>query len=751
MIGLPSPPEFLRLPLRMAMALCLLASWLLGAVLVAPLLFLPSGALQAQEAPASAAPTTVSRDDIEHLIQILQDDKARAQLIEGLRAAAGEEPTAKPEAPEPERPATRFLVSLGNAVTGVGGAVAQAGEFVQDFPRFYRWARNRLADPETRAQLMLEVGQVVAILAVGGVVELGLPLLYPGWRRRIERQAPATLWRRIPLALGHSLLRLLPIIGFWIAAMAMVAAFRPDPLGTLIAVAIVNAHVVTAILSLVPFFLLAPTAPGLRFTKTTDSASRSLHSTSATIIGVAAYGYFAAVAMGAAGLPGHIYEFLLDLLGVVVAGLLALRVWQCRPRIGREERADGAQTAIERSRSWIESVWHWPVLIYIAFALLVWLIHGGEGILFLARATATTAFIAAVISVIMMGVRQLRGRLEARTGRIHRRNASFGGRVKLYVHAVIWLILAAVAAIAVLAVAETWGVPIMLWLATIGGERIIGSLISIAIITAVGLVLWELINFGMERLIRPDDHTLEGLRRAARLRTLLPLFRQVSLGVLALFVVLISLSEIGIDIGPLIAGAGVVGIAVGFGAQAMVKDMLGGVSALIEDTMAVGDVVTVAGKGGVVEWMSLRAIRLRDFDGTLHTVPFSDITIVSNSTKDFAYAVFRVNVAYDADVAEVQKIITDIVKRMREEPELKSKIWDDVELLGVDSLGDLALTVLARVKVGPGHQWTVTRRFQGLLKEAFDRENIAMRSPVKSISIMAPAPAAPEGDAEAPA
>ena len=699
-----------------------------------------SGSSTAAPAP-TAADTSVSRDDIDHLIRILEDDKARAQLIEGLRAAAGEAAEAKPESAEPERPATRFLVSLGNAVTNVGKAVAQAGEFVRDFPRFYRWASNRLADPDTRAQLLLEVGQVVAILAVGGVVEFGLPLLYRSWRRRLERQAPATVWRRIPLALGHILLRLLPIIGFWIAAMAMVAAFRPDPMGTLITVAVVNAHVVTSILSLISWLFLAPTAPGLRFARTTDRASRRLHNTIATIIGVAAYGYFAAVAMGAAGLPGHIYQFLLDLLGVVVAGLLALRVWRCRPRTAEDESTDGAQTAIERGRSWIEGVWHWPALIYIAFALLVWLIHGGEGILFLARATATTAFIAAVIAVVMVGVRHLRGRIEARTGRIHQRNASFGGRVKLYVHLVIWLILAAVAVIAILAVAETWGIPIMLWLATIGGERIIGSLISIAIITAVGLVLWEVINFGVERLVRPDDQTLEGLRRAARLRTLLPLFRQVSLGVLALFVVLISLSEIGIDIGPLIAGAGVVGVAVGFGAQAMVKDMLGGVSALIEDTMAVGDVVTVAGKGGVVEWMSLRAIRLRDFDGTLHTVPFSEITTVSNSTKDFAYAVFKVNVAYDADVAEVQKIIVDIVKRMRQEPELKSKIWDDVELLGVDSFGELALTVLARVKVGPGHQWTVTRWFQGLLKDEFDRENIAMRSPVRSLTVSPSSPA----------
>ena len=693
----------------------------------------------APESGATATDDAVSRADIDHLIQILQDDKARGQLIEGLRAAAGEAPTEKTETAEPEPPATRFLVSLGEAVTGVGRAVAQAGDFVHDFPRFYRWAEHRLSDSDTRERLLIEVGQVVVVLAVGGVVEFGLPLLYLAWRRRLERQTPATIWRRVPLALGFTLLRLLPIVGFWIAALAMVAVFRPDPLATLIAVAIINAHVVTAVLSLIPFFLLAPTAPGLRLVKLPNRSARDIYGTVSTIIGVAAFGYFAAIAMGAAGLPPHIYQFLLDLLGVVVAALLALRVWQCRPRAHRPDAVEEPQSAVERSRSWLESVWHWPVLAYIAFALLVWLTRGGDGILFLARATATTAFIAAVIAVIMLGVRHLRARLEVRTGRIHQRNASFGGRVKLYVHAVIWLILAAVAVIAVLAVAETWSVPIMAWLATVGGERIIGSLISISIITAVGLVLWELLNFGMERLIRPDDQTLEGMRRAARLRTLLPLFRQVSLAVLALFVVLISLSEIGIDIGPLIAGAGVVGIAVGFGAQAMVKDMLGGVSALVEDTMAVGDVVAAGGKSGVVELMTLRAIRLRDFDGTLHTVPFSDITIVSNSTKDFAFAVFRVNVAYNADVAEVQKIILELVKRIRQEPEFKAKIWDDVEMLGVDGFGDLAVTVLARVKVAPGMQWAVTRRFQGLLKEEFDRERIDMRSPARSISLPPPA------------
>src|SRR5262249_37349146 len=152
----------------------------------------------------------------------------------------------------------------------------------------------------------MEIGEVVVILAVGALVEFALPLLYRNWRRRLEQKVPATIWRRIPLALGYMLLRLLPLIGFFLAALAMGAAFRPDKIATLIAVALINAHVVSAVVCLIPLFVFDPPAPGLRFSKLSDNAARDIYNTIATIIGVAAYGYFTAVAMGAAGLPNHI-------------------------------------------------------------------------------------------------------------------------------------------------------------------------------------------------------------------------------------------------------------------------------------------------------------------------------------------------------------------------------------------------------------------------------------------------------------
>ncbi|MFZ5791055.1 MAG: mechanosensitive ion channel domain-containing protein [Pseudomonadota bacterium] len=671
------------------------------------------------------------------MIDILQDDAARARLIEGLRAAAAGTPpsTNGPDAQAaPERPATQFLVSLGNAVTGLGAAVAGAGRFVEDFPRFYRWAVDRLGDPNTRMQLVAGVGEILAVLGVGAAIEFAISFLCAGWRRRLESRSAAAYWRRIARAALHLSVCLLPIPAFWLAAMVMVAAIRPDPAPTLIAVALVNAHVAAAGLTLVPLAVLAPRAPRIRLVPLSDNVALRLLAALRVVIRIAAYGYFGAVALGALGLPSPVYAFLMKALGVGVSVMLAALVWRSRSDLAMapSEPTPGS-AALSRWRRHAE-VWHWPALAFLAVALLIWLVRGGEGILFLLRATVLTGIIAGLVAAIALALKRVLDRLMARTGRIRQRNASLGSRVRLYVQALSWCTIAAVSGIAILATAEAWGVPAMLWLSAAGGERVVASLVSIAVIVAVGIAAWEALNLAAERLIRGDDSSIDGLRRTARLRTLLPLFRRASLGVLAVFVVLISLSEIGIDIGPLLAGAGVVGVAVGFGAQALVKDVFGGISALVEDSIAVGDIVQVAGKGGVVEWMSLRALRLRDFDGTVHIVPFSEITSVSNMTKHFAYAVLRVNVSYKADVAKVQQVIRDVVKRMRNDPEYGPMIWDDVELHGVESFGDSAVVLLARIKVGPAKQWSVSRQFHVWLKEEFDRQGIEIPFPQRTIT-----------------
>jgi small conductance mechanosensitive channel len=215
----------------------------------------------------------------------------------------------------------------------------------------------------------------------------------------------------------------------------------------------------------------------------------------------------------------------------------------------------------------------------------------------------------------------------------------------------------------------------------------------------------------------------------------MPLFDRITFLALAAAVILIGLSELGIDIAPLLAGAGVVGIAVGFGAQALVKDVLGGMSAILEGSMSVGDIVTVGDKSGVVENMSLRMLKLRDFDGTVHTIPFGEVTRISNLTKDYSYAVLRIPVSYKADIEQVQETIKSIVGGMRADPQFKGMILDDVELHGIDSFSDTAVLALARVKVAPARQWTVTREFHVRLKEEFDRQGVGLAYVQRTLTV----------------
>src|SRR5919199_3219029 len=171
----------------------------------------------------------------------------------------------------------------------------------------------------------------------------------------------------------------------------------------------------------------------------------------------------------------------------------------------------------------------------------------------------------------------------------------------------------------------------------------------------------------IDRYLAAVDERGRPVARSARARTLLPLFRTTILVLLAAMVALIVLSELGVNIAPLLAGAGVVGVAIGFGSQALVKDVITGLFILIEDTLAVGDVVDVGkGNSGVVEGLSVRAIRLRDSSGALYTVPFSEVTTVKNLTRDFAYFVANVGISYRADPDRAIAVMRQVAAELAE-------------------------------------------------------------------------------------
>ncbi len=189
------------------------------------------------------------------------------------------------------------------------------------------------------------------------------------------------------------------------------------------------------------------------------------------------------------------------------------------------------------------------------------------------------------------------------------------------------------------------------------------------------------------------------------------------------------LGELGIKIGPVLAGAGIAGLAVGFGAQSLVKDIISGFFILLEDQIREGDVVQVGGQGGLVEKVSLRTTRLRDLAGNVHFVPNGKIEVVTNKTKDFSRYVFDIGVAYREDVDEVIDLIREVDASLRSEPIFKDDVLEPIEILGLDEFGDSALIVKARTKTLPNKQWSIAREFNRRLKKKFDEHDIEIPFP----------------------
>ena len=194
-------------------------------------------------------------------------------------------------------------------------------------------------------------------------------------------------------------------------------------------------------------------------------------------------------------------------------------------------------------------------------------------------------------------------------------------------------------------------------------------------------------------------------------------------------VLLMILKEIGIDIGPLLAGAGVVGLAVGFGGQSLVKDVIGGFFILLENHMNVGDVVEIAGKSGLVESINLRVTTLRDLEGKVHVVPNGEITTLTNMTKEWSRALVEIGVAYKEDVDMVIGILGEVAAEMREDAEYGPMMLEPLEVLGLDSFGDSSVNIKVMMKTLPIKQWAVAREFRRRVKKTFDERGIEIPFP----------------------
>ncbi len=220
---------------------------------------------------------------------------------------------------------------------------------------------------------------------------------------------------------------------------------------------------------------------------------------------------------------------------------------------------------------------------------------------------------------------------------------------------------------------------------------------------------------------------------AKRAETLVRLLRQGVMILIWLMGLLLILRQLGIDVGPILASAGVVGLAVGFGAQNLVRDVISGFFMILENQVRVGDVAIINGTGGLVERVNFRTIVLRDLAGTVHVFPNGTVNTLANMTREWSAFVFNIGVAYKEDIDKVVTLLKRVGKELREDEKFGSSMQDDIEVFGIDKFGDSAMVIQGRLKTLPIKQWDVGREFHRRIKLAFDAEGIEIPLPQRSI------------------
>jgi len=282
------------------------------------------------------------------------------------------------------------------------------------------------------------------------------------------------------------------------------------------------------------------------------------------------------------------------------------------------------------------------------------------------------------------------------------------------------LLKAAIVVTAASMVLQTWGFAPLGWLSGPGGA----SALRIMILLVLGVAVLEISGLMVDRALHGLATHSRDSRRSAQFDTLLPIVRGLVNACLVIFFGLMLLSELGVQIGPLLAGAGVVGVALGFGAQTLVRDFLTGLFLIIEDVVSVGDNVMIDGCSGRVESMSLRTICLRDFDGAMHVFPYGVAQVIHNRTKSYGYAVVEARVSYLADIDDAIEVMRKTGEALRADPKLGRLIREALDVVGVDQFTDTGVVIKARIKTTPGDQWQVARAFNRRLKLDLDAAQV---------------------------
>ncbi|MEZ5931850.1 MAG: mechanosensitive ion channel [Alphaproteobacteria bacterium] len=710
---------------------------MLAILLLTPL---TSGLAPARAADGDAATSDIDPAKIESLVKTLEDPKARAKLVDQLKALNAIEPAAggSKNVDELSLGVVEIFTKQINALTQ---ASVELSSTIVDLPDLTNWLVDQVSDAKLRSYWIDLIAKLAVTLGVSVIGYRIVRRLLQPTIRRFHLENPEGLVARVPIALLRGALRLIPIMAFAAVGyglLTLLGNWNGDAI-TVLGRSLVNATIFCMVLVVGARTILAPSAPGLRLISLSNEHARYVFSWIKRFIYLIAYSYVIFQNDYVLEIPGTIYGGINRALGLVVVIMLIYLVLRNRKPIAHWLRGNGhaesdhVMQVLGRCRHLIADIWPVFAIFYIVSTYLIWALDIPGGFALLFRGGVLTTFLLAVARPLAYGVERALGRgLSFGTG-VRQRYPAFERRVNRYLGLLQGFAVSLVYFLILLALVHIWGFNLFTliggWLSDDTWSRVK----SAATVVGVSFLVWELISTLIENYLDSIDDSGTRVERSARSRTLLPLLRTFLFLVICTVVTLTTLSTLGVDVTPVLAAAGVIGIAIGFGSQKLVQDIINGLFILFQDTIAVGEVVDVAGHSGVVERISVRTIGLRDLSGRAHTIPFSEVTTITNHTKDFAFAELNIGISYREDVDEVMEVIRQLGAELETDPIQGENILEPIQVLGVDQFADSAVMIKARIKTRPMTQWGIKRAFNRLMKYRFDELGIEIPFPHQTI------------------
>lgn len=639
---------------------------------------------------------------------------------------------------------------FGAAMRASGAAAMKISDLFSDMTgkeRYWQGKLYRLTEGKGGRYLMGLLLQLVLIVTASLGMEWLLKRSTEDIRTQIVNTMPSGVLHRIGRVLSHLLLNAAGVFAYVVFSFLLLFVICGRQLQSIF---IVSPFIVSSyyfrIFLLAADTMLAPAAPALRFFPLQDADARFLYrwivriSLAATFF--AAFSSLFQLALNDAELALLSYSA----AGISVTVLIVGMIWQSRRKIADVIRSGAPKgEAPSALRDLLARKWHRFAIAYVAVIGLYWL----AGVLIRGTGELPRLMLSIFLIPVFIGLDQWGQRLvdivyerhgppDSHTGHASdadkkmppaeessgAESATEGSTVVDFLPKIKSIYRGVLVAFLFFTVLGLWGIDLPI------GRFFTSTALSIMVALLLGFLAWEYARVLIDRKIKEempdaDEDMEEGGSGGSRKGTLLVLLRKFILSVLFVVVALIILSAIGVEIGPLIASAGVVGLAIGFGAQTLVKDIISGVFFLIDDAFRVGDYVETAGVKGMVEQISLRSMRLRHPRGMVHTIPFGDMGTVTNFSRDYIISKLDFRVRYDTDVEKVRKIIKKkVYKPILADESLGPKLLGKIKSQGVRELDDSAMIMRVKFKTPPGEQFVLRREVFRRMQEAFRKEGI---------------------------